>query len=283
VQRQGRSRPGWTTRPLRALGKKRWFTRLGPRVVYPMHAWLWKVTRRNPSPRDLPQLFRTTTGGRTGRPRTVPLLYLEDGNRLVVVGSNWGRARHPAWSDNLLAHPGAVVHVGRASRPVVARLVTEEERAGLWPKLLHVWPAWTTYQEGTARAFRVFLLEPARSGGSVPQVVISHVLDHTGLLLTGGGLYMARSVARPGRVDLAVEIPLPDEDGRRRLIDLYAEGLDLRLDHADVVLSQTKGVTASCPMAGTLRPSRIPVEDFAPAATVHCLEGGFARLMSNTW
>jgi len=65
-----------------------------------------------------PVLMLTTTGRRSGAPRTTPLLYAQDGEDLVIVGSNWGQQHHPAWSANLLAHPEAEVQVGRHSRQV---------------------------------------------------------------------------------------------------------------------------------------------------------------------
>jgi deazaflavin-dependent oxidoreductase (nitroreductase family) len=112
--------------------------------------------------KDLPCLLLTTTGRRSGQPRTSPLLYLADGDAFVVIGSNWGRADHPAWSGNLLANPAARVTVGGAEIPVRARLVEADERAHLRKRLLEIWPAYLTYEERSGRHLRVFRLERAQ-------------------------------------------------------------------------------------------------------------------------
>ncbi len=67
--------------------------------------------------RDLPAFLLTTTGRKTGRPRTQPLLYGRDGDAFVVVGSNWGQAHHPAWSGNLLANPDGWSLLARQGDP----------------------------------------------------------------------------------------------------------------------------------------------------------------------
>ena len=99
-----------------------------------------------------------TMGRTSGRPRSVPLLYLEHGEDLVVVASNWGRAAHPAWSANLLAAPGATVQIGRRCAGVLARLATPEEKAQLWPQLIALCPVWQTYADRSGRDLRVFIL-----------------------------------------------------------------------------------------------------------------------------
>ncbi|MDP9343785.1 MAG: nitroreductase family deazaflavin-dependent oxidoreductase [Actinomycetota bacterium] len=156
---EGRRRPGPGARVIRALGGRRWFTRLTRLVAYPVDTRRWRRTGRSPDHRDFPHLVLVTTGRRSGAPHAVPLLYLERDAGLVVVGSNWGRDRHPAWSSNLLADPRATVHIGGSRREVVARIAADEERRDLWPRLLELWPAWAAYEEWTARRFRVFILE----------------------------------------------------------------------------------------------------------------------------
>jgi deazaflavin-dependent oxidoreductase (nitroreductase family) len=143
----------------------RWFSRLGPRLVYPVDRWRWRRTGRGPGRRDFPHLILVTTGRVTGTQHAVPLLYMEREGGLVVVGSNWGRGPHPSWSANLLAHPSAEVVIKRERREVVARLATESEREQLWPDLLELWPAWATYERWTPRTFRVFILESRSAGG----------------------------------------------------------------------------------------------------------------------
>jgi deazaflavin-dependent oxidoreductase (nitroreductase family) len=113
---------------------------------------------RSINPRDLPELLLVTQGRTTGRRRAVPVLFLEDGDQLVIVASNWGDKRHPAWSENLLTNPIAEVRLRGELRRVQASLLDRDERQRLWPRLLEIWPAWATYKARTERDFRMFRL-----------------------------------------------------------------------------------------------------------------------------
>jgi deazaflavin-dependent oxidoreductase (nitroreductase family) len=152
---------GPMARMVRSLGRRRWFTQMTRAVVYPLDAWRWRRRGRAPAHRDFPHLVLVTTGRRSGRTHAVPLLYLPTEAGPVVVGSNWGRDRHPAWSSNLLATPRATVQIGRERRDVVARPADDDELRDLWPRLLELWPAWAAYTKWTPRRFRVLVLEPA--------------------------------------------------------------------------------------------------------------------------
>ncbi|WP_329122700.1 nitroreductase/quinone reductase family protein [Streptomyces sp. NBC_01465] len=87
-----------------------------------------------------PLLLLTTTGARTGEQHTMPLLYLKDGERLVVFGANGGREHHPGWYHNLLADPSALVEIGKGSFKVTAAATEGEERARLWAQQLPLTP-----------------------------------------------------------------------------------------------------------------------------------------------
>lgn len=107
-----------------------------------------------------PVLLLVSTGRRTGRQRTTPLLYLPDGDRQVIVASNGGAAKHPVWWLNLEADPEATVEVeGRKTR-VRAREAEGEERARLWKSLVRMYPAYESYQGKTDRRIPVVVLEP---------------------------------------------------------------------------------------------------------------------------
>src|SRR3954451_12418316 len=80
-----------------------------------------------------PVLLLTTTGRRSGKQRTTALLYLADGDRLVVVASRGGDDLSPAWYHNLHANPGVTVQTGRNARPMRAATTSEAERERLWP------------------------------------------------------------------------------------------------------------------------------------------------------
>jgi deazaflavin-dependent oxidoreductase (nitroreductase family) len=107
-----------------------------------------------------PVLLLTSTGRRSGQRRTAPVLYLRDGERVVVIGSNAGNAKAPAWSYNLKANPDAEVEIGAERRPVRARLAEGDERAELWQKMNQQYAGFDDYNERTSRHIGVFVLEP---------------------------------------------------------------------------------------------------------------------------
>jgi F420H(2)-dependent quinone reductase len=111
-------------------------------------------------PSGAPICLLTTTGRRSGRRRTVPLVYVLDGDDLVVVASRGGMASHPAWYLNLLADPDASVQIGSSTWRVRARDATVAERRRLWAALTAVYPLFASYQERTARRIPVVVLSP---------------------------------------------------------------------------------------------------------------------------
>lgn len=109
----------------------------------------------------LPVVMLTTTGAKTGRQRTSPVIAVPDGDNLVVIGSNWGQRQHPAWYHNLCAHPEATVTVGGASWRVQAHEATGKERDRLWQRDLEVYPGRTAYERRAAnRRIPVMVLAP---------------------------------------------------------------------------------------------------------------------------
>jgi deazaflavin-dependent oxidoreductase (nitroreductase family) len=150
----------------RRLGGQRWFAVVG-RAYVPVDRLLGRLSKGRfvaLGLRDLPSLLLTTTGRRSGEPRTTPLLYVLDTDAFVVAGSNWGQSHQPAWSGNLLAHPHAVVTVAGKKIPVRAHLAHGAERERLWQLMRGMWPAYDAYQKRAAgRDIRVFRLE--RVGG----------------------------------------------------------------------------------------------------------------------
>ena len=106
----------------------------------------------------IPMLLLTTVGRRSGHRRTLPLAYLADGDDLVVVASNGGSDRHPAWWLNLQRNPEAEVQLAAERWRVNAQLATPEERARLWPELVRGNPAWGSYEKKTAREIPVVIL-----------------------------------------------------------------------------------------------------------------------------
>jgi deazaflavin-dependent oxidoreductase (nitroreductase family) len=117
-------------------------------------------------PSGAPICLLTTTGRRSGRARTVPLLYLPlDDGAMALVASRGGMGAHPAWYLNIEAEPRAVVQVGAERRDVVARLATDEERAELWPRLTAAYRHFDAYTERTDRVIPVLVLSPVAPHG----------------------------------------------------------------------------------------------------------------------
>lgn len=107
-----------------------------------------------------PVLLLTTTGRRSGQKRTAPVLYLADGERLIVIGSNAGNTKEPAWSLNLKANGDADVEIGRERRAVRARVAEGDERAELWQRMNEQYAGFDDYDARTSRDIAVFVLDP---------------------------------------------------------------------------------------------------------------------------
>ena len=108
-----------------------------------------------------PVLLLTTTGRKSGEPRTAPVVYLADGKNVVLINTNAGNAKVPAWSLNLEANPEAEVELGRERRPVRARVAAGEERADLWRKHVDQYAGFDDYKTKLEREPAVFVLEPS--------------------------------------------------------------------------------------------------------------------------
>jgi deazaflavin-dependent oxidoreductase (nitroreductase family) len=127
-----------------------------------LDAWLYRHSRGRVSiagPALFPVLLLTTTGRRSGHPRTTPVIYARDGDNLIVASEHFGQQRPAAWPLNLLADPAATVQLGAVSARVRARRASPEEIERHWPALLAAWPAHETYHQ-RSRARHVFVLQP---------------------------------------------------------------------------------------------------------------------------
>jgi deazaflavin-dependent oxidoreductase (nitroreductase family) len=107
-----------------------------------------------------PVLLLTTTGRKSGQKRTAPVVYLQDGERMVVINTNAGNAKVPAWSLNLAAHPEADVEVGTRKLAVRARVAEDEERAELWRRHNEQYSGFDEYDSELDREPKVIVLEP---------------------------------------------------------------------------------------------------------------------------
>lgn len=113
----------------------------------------------------LPTVHLTTTGARSGQQRTVALAAVVVGDDVALIGSNWGRARHPGWVHNLAANPDAVVSRAGRSVPVRAVEARDGEAERVWAQARSLYRSFRTYPERTGgRQIRVFLLRPRDRG-----------------------------------------------------------------------------------------------------------------------
>lgn len=110
---------------------------------------------------DTPLVLLTTTGAKSGKTRTTPLVYLPDGDRIIVFASKGGSPTHPSWYHNLLANPRATVEVGTDQFEVTAVELEGEERDRLYSKHAEQHPQFAEYQATTSRTIPVIALERA--------------------------------------------------------------------------------------------------------------------------
>lgn len=107
-----------------------------------------------------PICLLTTTGRKSGEPRTAPVVYLADGERVILIDTNAGNEKLPAWSHNLAANPEAEVELGRKRRAVRARVAAGEERERLWDRHIEQFAGFDFYLTKLERTPSVWVLEP---------------------------------------------------------------------------------------------------------------------------
>jgi deazaflavin-dependent oxidoreductase (nitroreductase family) len=150
-------------RLVRHFGRQQWFAWTASRLA-PLDTRVLKASGGRfglLGDHGLPQLLLTTTGRKSGLPRTVTLLYGRSDEGILLIGSNFGQARHPAWALNLEATPDAVVEIGGEQTPVLARLVTDvEHRERIWALLTDIYPGYAMYRSKAGRDIKVFVLTP---------------------------------------------------------------------------------------------------------------------------
>jgi len=130
------------------------------RMVGTLHRNAYRLSRGRIGGRfgKAPVLLLTTTGRRTGQPRTWPVVYLDDGDRYLIVASNAGSDHHPAWYLNLLDQPEVEVEVGGRREVRVAEPLCVEDKERAWPRLVAIHPVFDSYRRKTARPIPVIAL-----------------------------------------------------------------------------------------------------------------------------
>jgi deazaflavin-dependent oxidoreductase (nitroreductase family) len=141
-------------------GAKRWLFRL----AWKLHRFWYRVSggRIGAKVAGLPVLELTTTGRSSGEPRSVMLTYLDDPSGFIVIASNAGDRRDPAWWRNLQAEPAATVRIGRRSHAVRMRQLESDERERAWHRVVAAFDGYAKYAGSTTRTIPVALLDRGR-------------------------------------------------------------------------------------------------------------------------
>lgn len=128
-----------------------------------LNVWLYRLSggRLMGKMGAAPILLLTTMGRKSGRSRTVPLLYVKEDQGFVVVASLAGAPKHPAWYLNVEANPKVELQVGSQRFAAVARRSSAEEKARLWPRLVAIYPQYENYQKRTTREIPLVIVTPA--------------------------------------------------------------------------------------------------------------------------
>ncbi len=108
-------------------------------------------------------LLLTTTGRKTGQPRTTPLGYFEAEGNYVIIASNAGSDRHPAWFHNLRNNPHATIQINDRTFEVSAELAGPDQRGLLWARLVEIAPAYANYAKKTRREIPLITLRPVKA------------------------------------------------------------------------------------------------------------------------
>jgi deazaflavin-dependent oxidoreductase (nitroreductase family) len=147
---------------LERVGHTKWFA-VGMRTVGArVDARLYRLSRGRISiagPALFPVLLLTSVGRHSGRPRTTPLVYVREGDKLIISSESFGQSKPAAWTLNLEAEPYAFVQVGRYSGAYVAQPASPADVDRYWALLLEAWPAHETYRRRSG-VRKVYVLRP---------------------------------------------------------------------------------------------------------------------------
>ncbi|WP_327324310.1 nitroreductase family deazaflavin-dependent oxidoreductase [Streptomyces sp. NBC_01210] len=154
-------------RLVQKVSSTRAFARIAPHFVPALDRAVHRLTRGKVllSAQMLPGVVLTARGAKSGLPRVTPLACMpEESGDWILIGSNFGREGHPAWTANLIEHPEAEVSWRGRDVLVRARLLEGEERERAWRAALTFWPPYATYQSRVKREIRVFRLSRRQVG-----------------------------------------------------------------------------------------------------------------------
>ena len=108
----------------------------------------------------VPVLLLTTTGRKTGKKRTLPLIYIMDGSAYVITASAGGADKNPGWFFNIRSNPQATIQVKDKHIKVMAEIAGQEKKSELWARLVEVAPNFAGYEKRTSREIPMVILHP---------------------------------------------------------------------------------------------------------------------------
>jgi deazaflavin-dependent oxidoreductase (nitroreductase family) len=165
----GYEQTNWLRRVMRLSGSVRPITWFYARALHHIDHVVYRLTRGRGTftswVSGLPIVMLTTTGARSGRRRTLPVLGVPHDGNLVVIASNYGQDHNPAWYYNLRAHPGASIIFEGERRQVVARELSGDERESWYARGVEIYPGWTSYRKRAPRTIPVMELQPLDQSG----------------------------------------------------------------------------------------------------------------------
>jgi deazaflavin-dependent oxidoreductase (nitroreductase family) len=162
--------PHWWQRAAQAVAYSRYGSRLAARLLPRVDRTVLRLSGNrftfSSALSHVPVVMLTTTGAKSGLPRTVPLLAFPDGDKVVLIASSFGNSKHPAWYLNLRANPQATLAFhGQPARPYVAREASGAERDACWQRAAAAYPGYDSYEKrAEGREIPVLVLEPAAPG-----------------------------------------------------------------------------------------------------------------------
>ena len=130
-------------------------------LFWRLHRWIYKASggRIGAQLGDSKNLLLTTTGRKSGLPRDIAIYYFEIDGKTIIIGSNLGSEKHPAWYLNLKANPDVTVRMGTEVTAMIAREAEGDERQQLWNELIAIAPDYAEYEQATERRIPVVVLE----------------------------------------------------------------------------------------------------------------------------
>jgi deazaflavin-dependent oxidoreductase (nitroreductase family) len=149
AEHEALAQSGLLTGLMRRLGRTKGFSRVYSKVgpVIDPHIRDLRDGRVMAKVYGLPILALHSTGAKSGQPRVSPLVYVRDGDDIMLIGTNFGQAKHPGWTANLLAHPDATIEIGAVTLAVHATKVDDETWARMFPAFVAVYPGYANYME----------------------------------------------------------------------------------------------------------------------------------------